>query len=266
MKISKHFFYLALTSFMALSGLHAEVKQTTKIFILAGQSNVLGEAPTKDLPEEFKKSPENVKILKAKKWAPLEASGITFGPEISFGHAIAKAWPNEKIGIIKSAAGGSSFSDWSPDWTGGVKGNLYKNLVTKVQNATEDQPFEIVAFFWGQAAADARDETLAKNRAANLEKFITALRKDLKQPNLPFIFHQVPPNVEGYKYANLVIQGNIDFSKKIPFTRMFPIERLSTNRDGLHYDAQGQIIYGRRFAEEFLSMQKEQVSPSKTHP
>jgi hypothetical protein len=40
-----------------------------------------------------------------------------FGPEIAFGHEMAKAWPNETIGIIKFSTGGTSLLAWKPDWS-----------------------------------------------------------------------------------------------------------------------------------------------------
>ena len=64
------------------------------------------------------------------KWQPLkpfkkpqqnqEKLGITeftFGPEIAFGHEMAKAWPDETIGIVKFAIGGTSILTWKPDWS-----------------------------------------------------------------------------------------------------------------------------------------------------
>ncbi len=40
-----------------------------------------------------------------------------FCPEIAFGHAMAKAWPDETIGIIKFSIGGTSILTGKPDWS-----------------------------------------------------------------------------------------------------------------------------------------------------
>lgn len=70
-----------------------------------------------------------------------------YGPEIAFGHQMAMAWPDETIGIIRLAVGGTSILTWKPSWSKswskedanragqGRVGSLYKRLMTKVEQA-----------------------------------------------------------------------------------------------------------------------------------
>jgi len=58
---------------------------------------------------------------------------------------MAKAWPDETIGIIKFSIGGSSVLAWKPDWSKkdadrvgqGRHGSLYKKLMEKVDQASK---------------------------------------------------------------------------------------------------------------------------------
>ena len=76
---------------------------------------------------------------------------FSFGPEISFAHAMAEAWPNETIGIVKQAAGGTGVLAWHPNWTkeqasrtkNAGRGNLFKALTDKVKAACASRDSEL---------------------------------------------------------------------------------------------------------------------------
>src|SRR5687767_388175 len=76
----------------------------TKVFILAGQSNMVGRGTFADLPSELKSVPKNVAFFASNKPADF-ASFPQFGPEVSFAHEISKAFPKDTILIIKNASG-----------------------------------------------------------------------------------------------------------------------------------------------------------------
>jgi len=92
-------------------------EEPLKVFILAGQSNMVGWGNSKELPDALRTGDDRVLMFENGKWQPLkpfrkatknqEKFGMTefsFGPEIAFAHEISKAWPDERIGIIKLAA------------------------------------------------------------------------------------------------------------------------------------------------------------------
>jgi hypothetical protein len=100
-----------------------------KAFICAGQSNKVGWGDRTKLSDDLRKGNDRVLMFEDGKWQPLRPHepanrgqkrvGLTefhFGPEIVFGHEMAKAWPDETIGIIKFAIGGTSVLSWKPDW------------------------------------------------------------------------------------------------------------------------------------------------------
>lgn len=142
-----------------------------KVFILAGQSNMVGWGDSQKLTAEFRSGNDRVLMFEHGTWQRLRPNreaaknqrkfGMTefsFGPEIAFGHAMANAWPDETIGIIKLAVGGTSILAWKPDWSRedadrvgqGRTGSLYKRLKSKVEQATRARDTEIVGFLWLQ--------------------------------------------------------------------------------------------------------------------
>jgi hypothetical protein len=86
-----------------------------KVFLLAGQSNMRGMGDPADLKPPYTESPATVKIWEGKSWVPLVAKGDHFGPEIAFGHAMARQMPDVEIRLIKHAVSGSNLhTHWAP--------------------------------------------------------------------------------------------------------------------------------------------------------
>ena len=102
-----------------------------KVLIMSGQSGMAGFGRSHELPDALREGNDRVLMFEDGKWQPLrpfhvypeslrKKFGLTefsFGPEIGFAHAIAEAWPNETIGIVKQAAGGTGVLAWHPNWT-----------------------------------------------------------------------------------------------------------------------------------------------------
>jgi len=115
------------------------------------------------------------------KWQPLRPLIHRFGPEIAFAHEMAKAWPDETIGIVKQATGGTGILAWSPDWTfeqanrtnDGKKGNLWKELTDKVHDAREAGACDVMAFVWQQGGRDMSKLDVAKEYLGNLKSLMT---------------------------------------------------------------------------------------------
>ena len=120
---------LAICAFGHGNSLGQEAKPV-KVFILAGQSNMVGWGDSARLPDDFRKGNDRVLMFEDGKWQPLRPTkkampkqkrfGMTefsFGPEISFAHEMAKAWLDETIGTVKFAIGGTSILAWKPKWS-----------------------------------------------------------------------------------------------------------------------------------------------------
>ena len=178
----------------ALSGLHAE---PVKVFILAGQSNMEGQAvvdlagknynegrgtlaqlmadPSKSAMLSHLKASDGKWRVREDVWVryqrekrPLLAGPLTFGfsvygdvhhfgPELQFGHVLGD-YLDEPVLLIKTAWGGKSlYRDFRPPSSGGEVGTYYKLMVAQVREALSKMAVEFPAL---------------KNRTAELAGFV----------------------------------------------------------------------------------------------
>jgi Ca2+-binding EF-hand superfamily protein len=199
-----------------------------------------------------------------------------FGPEIAFGQEMAKARPDETIGIIKFSIGGTSVLTWKPDWSKedadrvgqGRLGSLYKKLTEKVDQASKARDIEIVAFLWLQGGGDTKNADVAKEYLDNLKSLVAAVRKATGKPDLPFIYgttriegipdeltdFEAPKNLPpGRPGAWLVLKAQFDAEKAIPHSKMVILRDIEKHPKNVHYNTAGQLVVGKLFAEAFLS-------------
>src|SRR5436190_23880667 len=157
---------------------------TVKVYILAGQSNMDGRGRKSELTGELAKwaTPQpDVRIAysNSTKRGPFATDGfvllepgfsvppgtkerklpgVTFGPEVSFGRAIADANPDDKIVLIKFSEGGTSLhGDWMP---GIAHDGLYPQFLAFVRRSLAllkdagDEP-QLAGVIWHQGESDA---------------------------------------------------------------------------------------------------------------
>ncbi|MFZ5830939.1 MAG: sialate O-acetylesterase [Planctomycetota bacterium] len=274
----------------------AAAEKPIKAFILAGQSNMVGWGDSAKLPEELRTGNDRALMFEDGKWQPLrphqpvnpgqKKAGLTeysFGPEIAFGHAMAQAWPDETIGIIKFSVGGTSVLAWKPDWSKedadrvgqGRHGSLYKKLMDKVQQAQESRNIELVGFLWLQGGGDMKQVDVAEEYLKNLQSMVAAVRKDTGVPNLPFIYGSArnsdagfavpddlsdlaPKPMEGpYPAAQWVLKAQFDAQKAIPHSKMVILRDIERHPANVHYNTAGQLVAGKLFAKAFLERARE---------
>jgi hypothetical protein len=249
-----------------------------KLFILSGQSNMAGAGVSAELPEEMRRGNDRVLMFENGKWQPLRPLRNRFGPEIAFGHTMAKAWPNETIGIVKQAKGGTGILAWSPIWTkekadltrDGHKGNLWKVLTDKIRDARQSADCEVMAFIWQQGGADMRKFETGKAYLENLKVLITGLRKETGVADLPFILgsyrtDEIPDDLTGINLQKLskkyrrpgaayVLKAQSDIQKAAPPCKMVPLRNLERHPQDVHYNTNGQLELGKLFAEGYLAL------------
>eukprot|EP01090_Pellita_catalonica_P009287 TRINITY_DN20347_c0_g1_i1.p1 TRINITY_DN20347_c0_g1~~TRINITY_DN20347_c0_g1_i1.p1 ORF type:complete len:250 (+),score=39.10 TRINITY_DN20347_c0_g1_i1:96-845(+) len=168
------------------------------VFVLAGQSNMVGRAKAQTLPTELRSPPKNVQMMyqndlnfgkpgKSKKWGPLKPQhspglNIThFGPEIAIGHGLAKLYPDKKIYFIKFAMGSTNLhTNWNPATTS--KDGYYSIFADYVNSnikTIKDKDVTLGGIFWYQGSSDCSKPKDANAYQANLSTFITAVNKDI---------------------------------------------------------------------------------------
>ncbi len=226
-----------------------------KVFILSGQSNMVGAGTAGEVPADMAAENPNVLIWSQNKWTPLKPAGRV-GPEISFGKEMAKAWPGQKIGIVKFAVGGTSVTQWDPDKQGGGKrAGLYGRLMGYVKAARDNTPggVEFVGLVWMQGERDSRDGKLAAAYTANLKKFVDRVRKDTGAADLPFVLGRIR-TPDSYKFRDVVRKAQTEVAANIPNSAWADADGLEMKGDNLHYNTKGQMGLGQRFAQVYLKL------------
>jgi hypothetical protein len=267
---TRHF---AITAFILLAitsiSMAAEKTKTIKVFLLGGQSNMVGSGKASNL-----KPPYNKPLLKIKawhpqtnKWAPLAPETVNtkgrFGPEIYFGHTMAKTFPEDDIRLVKYAAGGTAlYNDWSPK----TKGKQYVNFMSRAKAAIADLEtagveYEISGMLWLQGESDA-SENKAETYEKNLSEFISHMRTEFKTPSMPFIIARVRNHYGGKTgQSKIVRDAQVKIATLIKNVTWFDKDDCSMLNAG-HYNAAGLADIGKRFTAKY----QEVISNTKTTP
>jgi hypothetical protein len=250
----------------------SQSEEPTLVFLLAGQSNMGGHAKG-PVPEAYRDPPANVLFFEAgefRKLGPRDYdSGAVlrrgdkgvgrFGPEVSFGHEIAKAFPTRKILLVKRGPGGTPLAG---QWTPEVRGRHYDALLEDYRAATKGRNAVPAAVIWAQGTADAMKEEAAKAYGANLKLLVERLRKDLSAPELPFLYSTYSPDesiddatLQKRPFLKQVVAGYAETAGQVPgMTRVSRTGLTTLGGDDPHFDAAGQIEFGRRFARAALDL------------
>lgn len=250
-----------------------------RVFILSGQSNMVGQGEAKELTEVYRKPHDRIRIWCEGGWQYLVPSR-RFGPEVGMAHELAKAWPDDTIGIIKVAIGGTGILAFVPDWsreqadrTGdGWKGPIYKTIIRCYQAAKQAGGIELAGFVWKQGGKDAKSLDTAKEYLANLEKLVAGVRKDTGAADLPVFISTYMTREELDKAAEDpstkalaqgrpglvdVLKAQLDAPQKIPNVFTVVHGRLPLKPDGIHFNTEGQLTQGKLIADAVVKYYKE---------
>lgn len=216
-----------------------------RIYLMAGQSNMMGLAKTYRLPTTYRQTPSNVTFYYQGRPRKL-AQFSYFGPEVSFAHHVARAFPQDHHIIIKFAATGSHIEQWLPGQP------LYNGMLRQLGFSIKEKDPKIEAVFWMQGESDALNQARASQYAGRLGLFIRSLRRDLKSPSSLFIMGEVDPVGKDFPMVKLVQDNQRKVRSQTPNTYMTPAQGLGKIYDHIHYSALGQMELGKRFADEYI--------------
>lgn len=229
------------------------------VIILAGQSNMVGWADSREIPGPFRTPPPNVTLYLNGQPATL-GGGKTFGPEVSFAHALARRFPRHEIILHKFAENGTSLLAWSPIWTpelaarsgNGPEGPLYHKLIDIVTRNQGTPPRPISAFLWMQGERDARHGDVAEGYGRNLAGLVAALRYDFRSPDAAFIFGEICSFTQKFPYVHTVRLHQEEAPFRIPLSYLIKTDDLPKRGDQVHFNGSGEIELGLRFADAFI--------------
>ena len=219
-----------------------EVKKT-KVFLLAGQSNMDGRGAAAELTKDdlkqlafaqeqihfYYKGTVNNGNNPIVVDGPLDVTdpwpfvkkkfrlNKCFGPELFFGIALSKAYPREKFLFVKRSQGGTSlYGAWNPNWSiekaklinEENKPKLFEDFISITDAQLAKLPpgsFEIVGMLWVQGESD-NGPLPSSTYGQNISVLIQKVRDYYRVPKMPFLMLGVG--------NNKVITGMSNTSKK----------------------------------------------------
>lgn len=237
------------------------------LFILAGQSNMVGWAP---IPEGELTNPRIYVFGKDYRWQiashPIEDAAnqvdrvsenrlAGFGPAMDFAFAGLERHPDIVIGLIPCAKNSSGIIQWQRNLS---DQSLYGSCLKRVRAASPMGEIAGVLFFQGET--DALDPIQYPDPPPHptewselFTAFVTDLRSDLYQPDLRVVFAQIGTNWSPEEFPNWEMVREQQASIQLPMTTMITTDDLPL-LDGLHFTSDSYRIIGRRFADAYWTL------------
>jgi hypothetical protein len=248
---------LAITALLAPGD--APEGRSIEVFILAGQSNMEGRASCGDLPVAIRGVQPAVLFYYADRWGLLAPGSSErpappdgFGPEISFGHELARADPARRFALIKHTRGGTSLAaDWAPR-----HGREFHAMREKTRRALEElrasghEP-RLRGFVWMQGEKDAAEKAAAEAYEQNLRALVREVRSVFGEPTLPIVLGRI--NAPDRAYRDRVRKAQDTVARGDPHAACIDTDDLKLS-DGIHYDAAALVELGRRFAGKAMEL------------
>jgi hypothetical protein len=272
---------VALLCFVAIQPCHGQDDdQTVRVFIFAGQSNMVGSdskvADVDNFPpfRGLGDSQNEVKFsfclgrenkTKSEGWETLKPVNNIVGPELSFARAITSEIESP-IAIVKIAAGETHLGgDWNPDEPIGFK--MYPLALQFVKDSLAELEkqglkYRLEGFMWHQGENDMFNEDYQKNYGANLENFLACWRRDLKTPKLKFYLGELCTktiwgmDLRPRMYA--ISLGQKSVAESDPLAEYIPTSHVGVEIGGgvglhYHYGTLGQLEHGVNYANAYLN-------------
>jgi hypothetical protein len=251
---------LFLAGFISLCGVWS-ASSATLVYLMAGQSNMAGYQS--GLPSAPYDAPQDVKFWNYQNdgWIDLRPGlGDTandIGPEVGFGYALKALHPDDDIYLVKWGVDSTSLAGpWNPNGSG-AEYNTFKSRVNAALASLSGESPVVAGMIWMQGETDASNTATANAYAANLTTLINTVRSDFATPNMPFVLGRITdlsvyegfPGVPQVRAAQETVPGQVGNAAWINTDDL----AINPAAPG-HYNAQGQIELGLRFANQLQAI------------
>ena len=265
---------LFLAAILITAGLQADEsakvpssKEDFHLFLLMGQSNMSGGVGL--AAGDNQPVPQVLKMLYAKegkepKWAPgahplhprRPNKKARFGPGLSFAEAYLADKPSGTVGLIPMAWGGRSIMQL------GKGSEIYGDAIRHTKSAM--QVGTLKGVLWHQGESDTVEQTRTDAYEKRLHRLIEDVRKDLGNPQLPFIVgnlaefygtgqdHKAPDRVARITRIKEILRS---LPKKVPHTGFVESTGCSpAARAKVHFDRKSCLLMGKRYAKVYADL------------
>lgn len=203
-----------------------------------------------------------------------------FGIEITFAKKLQELYPNEKIALVKYSKGGSaidsvaarSFGCWEPDFVGTNGLNQYDFGLKTIRKALQttdingDGVEDVLipcGIVWMQGESDAfLSEEVANRYYANLKRLMDLFRASLRVDDLPVVIGKISDSWNDkdgkvWEYGELVQYAQEKFAREDKAAAIVRTTRYYKYSDPWHYNSEGYIDLGEKFAEAMYGLTQE---------
>ena len=234
-----------------------------KSVLLIGQSNMAGRGFLHEVTPIYN---ENILMLRNGRWQMMtepihfDRSVAGVGPAASFAQAWCNSNKNEQIGLIPCAEGGSSIDEWN------VEGALFRHAISEAKFALESS--ELIAVLWHQGESDSYNGKY-KDYYQKLSVLVDSFRKELDILEVPFIIGGLGDYLGKSAFGRscveykLVNQELLRYAENNSNCYFVTGEKLHSNLDGIHINAESQRRFGVRYFEAYQT--KSNVNMPLTH-
>lgn len=230
---------MATAALALLFSIPPEAGAATRLFILSGQSNMVG-----------------------------------LNPDESFTPDVKAAFPGDEIIVVKEAGNGQPIRKWYRDWQlppgmekqRGANGVIYKRMMDQVTSALEGKAApETITFVWMQGEADAKIG--GEVYEESLKGLIKQLRDDLKRQDVMVVIGRISDYVDTENprpHWDSIRKIQESIPKSDPLARWVDTDDLNGLNNGLHYGKDGYAKLGSRFAAAAIELIKSDVKAEST--
>lgn len=232
-----------------------DAPQGMKLVLLIGQSNMAGRGKPGEgeiiapIERAFTLN-RDCKWVKARSPLHFDRDFAGVGPAEEFVRRYVADNPNETVGIVPCAVGGSLFLTWASHGEG-IIGQNYRNAIRRAKAAAKNGEF--IAVLWHQGESDGSNFSLEQLQGYYPQEFtqmVKALRAELGNEELPIIVGELGTFwKETAAKMNPIINS---FAKTIPSCAVASASGLE-HFDNLHFTFKSANELGRRYYEAFLA-------------
>ncbi|MEN8201492.1 MAG: sialate O-acetylesterase [Bacteroidota bacterium] len=194
-----------------------------------------------------------------------------FGIELTLAAMLQELYPGEKIALIKYSRGGTSidslaashFGCWDPDYIGTAGINQYDHFLKTVHSAlsTRDidrdgRPDLLIpsGIVWMQGESDAHTEDIASRYGMHLKRLMDLIRASFHTDDLPVVIGKISDSWNDddgkvWDYCELVQYAQEKYVRSDANAAIVRSTRYYKYSDTWHYDSQGYLDLGEKFAE-----------------
>ncbi|MEM6451747.1 MAG: DUF4347 domain-containing protein [Cyanobacteria bacterium P01_D01_bin.105] len=230
------------------------VTNEVSVYLLGGQSNMVGLASNSNLPPALAAPYPAVQIWQVDSqnfsdlrpgFAGPSGNWAEFGPELAFGRGI-DGFADEEVYLIKHAQGSTNLAeDWDPDGDNNTQYDIFVDRVSDALGYLDSQnvSYDVEGMLWMQGEFDAFVPEFANAYEANLTAFIEDMRSRYGADMKFAIGRLWDP------FAVTVKNAQDAVAAADPLNFIVNTDDFDILPDGVHYSATGQLDLGNGFAE-----------------